>query len=529
MLFLFPKGIHCHGGIGRRHNWPDGGFVPAQLTTRAQVNGYRFLLKRLDHALVRRDVRMLHDPMRAQSRSLISGAVLALLVVAGAAIMSFIRPQGSIGNSNIVMGKESGALYVVVQDEDDESKKTLHPVLNLASARLITGKNESPNAVKDNKLNSLPRGPLLGIPGAPAALPGSSQGDQSHWTLCDTVQLSNSGGAASSAGATTTAIAGGLELSNRMKKAESDGALLVRSGGKTYLIYDGKRAEVDPTNSVIKRSLDLSGQQARPISTGLLGAATEVPPLAPPVIDRAGESGPGRLSDVPIGGIIRLTGIGDSGATEHYVVLSNGVQRVSEFTAELIRNQDSHGMSQPKSVPPDLLDGIQVVHALPTDDFPSNKPKVIAAEQNPVACIEWTKSGGTGLTQADATEGPADRATVSLLVGTRLPLPESAVPVSLATADATGNRIDSVYVRPTTGEFVRATGVEPGSPRRDSLFYVADNGVRYGVPDLDTASVLGLGRTPHLAPWAIIGQLVPGPTLDKREALVSHDALGTSN
>ncbi|WP_280228711.1 type VII secretion protein EccB, partial [Nocardia cyriacigeorgica] len=48
--------------------------MPAQLTTRQQVNGYRFLLRRLDHALVRRDVRMLHDPMRSQLRSLLVGA-----------------------------------------------------------------------------------------------------------------------------------------------------------------------------------------------------------------------------------------------------------------------------------------------------------------------------------------------------------------------------------------------------------------------------------------------------------------------
>ncbi len=87
--------------------------MPAQLTTRQQVNGYRFLLRRLDHALVRRDVRMLHDPMRSQLRSLLVGAVLGLLVVAGAAILAFIRPQGAIGDAKIVMGKDSGALYVV--------------------------------------------------------------------------------------------------------------------------------------------------------------------------------------------------------------------------------------------------------------------------------------------------------------------------------------------------------------------------------------------------------------------------------
>ncbi|WP_133050982.1 type VII secretion protein EccB, partial [Mycobacteroides abscessus] len=30
---------------------PRGAAMPAQVTTRAQVNGYRFLLRRLEHAL----------------------------------------------------------------------------------------------------------------------------------------------------------------------------------------------------------------------------------------------------------------------------------------------------------------------------------------------------------------------------------------------------------------------------------------------------------------------------------------------
>ncbi|MFD3507584.1 type VII secretion protein EccB [Nocardia sp. NPDC058666] len=502
--------------------------MPAQLTTRAQVNGYRFLLRRLDHALIRRDVRMLHDPMRAQFRSLVVGAVLAVLVVAGAVILSLISPQGSIGDAKIVMGKDSGALYVVVQDQNKNS--TLHPVLNLASARLIMGTRDVPKSVKDNKLNSLPRGPLLGIPGAPAALPVADHGEKSQWTLCDTVELSASGGAVSSSGATTTVIAGELELSDRMKETGRDAALLVRNGAKTYLIYEGKRAEIDLQNTVIQRSLKASNLMPRPISTGLLGVPTAVAPVSPPVIERAGEPGPGKLSDVPIGGIISVAGLDKSATAELYVVLSGGVQRVSEFTAELIRNQDSYGMSTSKSVPPDTLDGISTVDTLPVDDFPISTPKILAADLNPVACIEWTKTAGTGLLQSDATEGASDRATVSLLAGTRLPISEKTKPVKLVTADGTGSRIDEVYLPPTTGEFVRVTGTEPGSPRRDpGLFYIMDTGIRYGVPDIDAADVLGLGRTPHLAPWSIIGQLVPGPTLDKQAALVGHDSLSAAN
>ncbi|MRH88651.1 type VII secretion protein EccB [Nocardia sp. SYP-A9097] len=507
--------------------------MPAQLTTKAQVNGYRFLLRRLDHALVRRDVRMLHDPMRAQFRSLFSGAILALLVVAGCTIMAFIRPQGSIGDANIVMGKDSGALYAVVRDKNDKTKMTLYPALNLASARLITGTAESPKSVKDAKLNSVPRGPILGIPGAPSALPGSSQGDRSQWTICDTVQLSASGGAASSSGATTTAIAGEIELSERVKQADAGTALLVRGVDKTtnvekkYLIYDGKRAEVDVQDSVMSPSLNLAGQRPRPITTGLLGAAIEVPPLVPPKIPNAGDSGPGRLSSVPVGGVIRVAALSGSGKSELYVVLSNGVQQISAFTSDVIRRADSQKMDDIKSVTPDLLAGIPILHDLPVDDFPGTAPKIITAEDNPVACITWAKTKATGLKDADVTEGPTDRATTALLVGTRLPLSNSAVPVTLAGANGTKDGIDSVYVPPTTGEFVRTTGIEPGSQRRDSLFYIADNGIRYGIPDVDTAQLLGLGGIPRLAPWAIVGQLVPGPMLSKTDALSSYDSLPT--
>ncbi|MEU1206772.1 type VII secretion protein EccB [Nocardia sp. NPDC005825] len=496
------------------------------MTTRAQVNGYRFLLRRLDHALVRRDVRMLHDPMRSQFRSLMVGVVLGVLVVAGAAIMAFIRPQGSIGDANIVMGKDSGALYVVVRDKDDKNKMTLYPTLNLASARLISNTSESPKSVKDSKLNSVPRGPILGIPGVPAALPGTGQGERSQWTLCDKVPLSASGGAASSAGAETTVIAGRLELSDRIKAVGTDSAVWVNRAGKDYLIYDGKVAEFDRSKDSIAQALGLSGKRSRPATSNLVGAAVSVPPLVPPTIPRMGENGPGRLSSVPVGGIIKVATLDGSDRSDLYVVLADGVQRISAFTAQVIGSNNSQGMSGFKSVTPDVLNGVPVLHSLPVDDFPDVTPKLITAEDNPVACVTWAKKSGLGREQQDATEGPSDRATVQLLLGTRLPLPESQRPVDLATKDgATGDRVDTVYVAPATGEFVRTTGIEPGSQRRDSLFYIADNGIRYGVPDLATAQTLGLGTAPHLAPWEIIGQLVPGPTLSNKDALKNWDTL----
>ncbi|MGW5385227.1 type VII secretion protein EccB [Nocardia sp. NPDC003963] len=497
--------------------------MPAQLTTRAQVNGYRFLLRRLDHALVRRDVRMLHDPMRSQTRSLLVGLVLGILVVAGAAILAFLRPQGAIGDALIVSGKSSGALYVVVKKED--GSQTLHPVLNLASARLITGSNAEPHAVKDDKLGALPRGPLLGIPGAPAALPGSAQGGDSHWSLCESIELSAGGSAAAAAGATTTVVAGRPELTDRVRAAGPGDALLVTRDDKTYLVYDGKRAELDPENSVLARALDLPSHRPRPVGTGFLGATTQVPALAAPSIDRAGQPGPGALSEVPIGGIISVAGLGDNTGPEMFVVLADGVQPVSPFAAEVIRYADSQGMSEVAVVPPDALDDVPVVARLPVADFPREIPRIVDAEDGPVTCVTWSKSPGTAPAEKGAGEGPHERATIGLLIGTRLPIPDSAEPVRLATADSSGDRVDEVYLAPAHGEYLQITGLDPGSPRRGSLFYVGDNGIRYGVPDPATATVLGLGSTPRLAPWAIVGQLVPGPTLEPTAALMSHDSL----
>src|SRR5919107_4782698 len=137
--------------------------MAGQPTTRLQVSGYRFLVRRMEHALLRGDVSMLHDPVRAQALSIIAGCVLAVVGLAICAILAFLRPDTPVGDAAIVTSRGSGALYVRVGD-------TLHPVLNLASAYLVAGSAAKPHVVNDAYINSAKRGPLLGIPGAPAVV-----------------------------------------------------------------------------------------------------------------------------------------------------------------------------------------------------------------------------------------------------------------------------------------------------------------------------------------------------------------------
>src|SRR5690606_32721581 len=142
-------------------------------------------------------------------------------------------------------------------------------------------------------------------------------------------------------------------------------------------------------------------------------------------------------------GIISVSGPQRDGEETLYVVLADGVQAVSEFTATLLRNADSHDMRDIAVVAPDALDRVPVLHSLPIDDFPERAPRVLAAEDSPVACLSWSKNPGAASAPGTSVDGPGERAALTLLTGTALPLADSAAPVALSTADGTGDRVDA--------------------------------------------------------------------------------------
>lgn len=468
--------------------------VPAQLTTKAQVNGYRFLLRRLEHALVRRDVRMLHDPMRSQMRSLMVGVVLAVLVVAGFGVYGLIKPQGTVGDSLIVVSKKAGAMYVVVDGR-------LHPVLNLASARLISGSDESPTSVSEKKLTGYPRGPLLGIPGAPLALPGPADSKRSDWSVCDTAVGEQ---------VTTIVQASAPLLGARIRTAGGDDGVLVRADDQTYLVRDGRRSRVDTESVPVRRALGIDDADVRPVSPGLLNALPEIDPLVVPTI--SGRGAPSALGrDIPVGTVVKASTL--SGRSTFYVALAQGVQQIGEVAAEVIRQADPAGVDSVPTVSPGELTGVATVDVLPVGGFPATTPRLADADADPVLCSSWSRSSSD------------HEATQRSLLGSTLPLGSVDVPVVLAGADGGGPGLDGVFVAPGRGHYIQATGSEPDSGRAESLFYVNDSGVRFGIPDKETAAVIGLGDVPVPAPWSVVSLLAGGPTLSQGNALVSHDGM----
>jgi type VII secretion protein EccB len=467
-----------------------------QPTTRLHVSGYRFLRRRIECALLGRDIRAVNEPIRAPAQSLMAGLVLAIILLAGSAVLAVVRPQPAQANAPIVMEKQSGALFVRLGE-------TLHPVLNLASARLIMKTNADPQPVAESELTHGNRGPLLGIPGAPQFLGVPLAEDESQWTVCDSRD-----GARQS-----TTVVVGRAAQPPSDVLARDRILLVKpaSGGSTYVLYDGRRAVVNLDESAVVRALGLEGQVPVTVSRVLLNLIPETPPVTAPRIPDAGSRGPAALPGFPVGSVLRVA---RTGGDEYYVVLRDGVQHVGQLAADLVRFTTSQGTRTAISVAPDVIRATPAVTRLPVSGFP-DRAQTSAIAHGATLCVSWTP----------AASGSAE---ISFSVG-GLPVPVGQQPVPLTQADGEGPAVDAVYLPPGRTAYARATGLSGSNTRAGTRYLIGDTGVRFAVHDDDAAHDLGLPDTMVPAPWPVLAKLPAGPELSRANASVAQDILVGGN
>jgi type VII secretion protein EccB len=463
-----------------------------QPATRLQLSGRRFLARRMMHALVRRDVAMFDDPLRAQSFSLAAGGVVAALVVVAGAVLGQVRGTGVPDSAPIVMARDTGALYVRVGD-------TLHPVLNLASARLVARSAATPVPAGEASIAGLKRGPLMGIPGAPASIGEPLRGPA--WTVCDDDR-------------TVVAVGRSDADHSDVDRMASTRPVLVTPRGEgaatTYLMYDGQRAAVDLRNLAVVRALRLDGVVPVPVSRTLLDLVPEVPAIAPPPIADHGAPGPASLPGATIGSVVTVR---RADAVERYVVLREGLQRVGEVAADLIGYAYDTGGRPPASVAPAAVAALPIADHLPTSSFPRQARTPVGAAEGLGVCARWQP-------------GAAARTSSNTVVLTGVsPYRDAAKVTALAQADGTGPDVDAVAMPGGTVADVRSARIIGDDGASGARFVVTDGGVVFGVHDDDTARFLGLSDGPEVAPWPILAHLPRGPELSVDAASVVRDGL----
>lgn len=524
--------------------------MPSTPTTKSQVQAYRFVLRRMQSALVRKDSVMLHDPMRTHSRATVVGVCIAALGLLGFLIWGILSPKPKAPDKDgIVIGKPSGQVYVLIAEPD----RKLVPVFNLASARLLLlaqqqkGSEDNakvggssgpgsggpaqvvaPTVVDDNELRDIPKGRKVGIADGPDLLPSADQRIEPLWSVCDQYILDPGlNDPASEGKVETTVMAGVKDLGPELKQNES---LLVRApDGTAYLVYrkpgsanlpntSAVRAKVDLEAPEVRAALDLTDVEPRNITTGMLNAIPESVPLASPGILGRGTDSNVDLGDPDlrkVGSVFKVERAGD--ITRFYVVLKDGVEEVKQSTADLIRYYENPGAPTINAVTPDAMSGLKQPDDVKDQTFPETATEVLDPENFPVACLGWRVTG----------EGANAEEHTSVHIGKKLPgvqvdsagKPKS-VPISTPSAD--GVRIDHFYMPPGRGAVVRqATSKQDFT--RGQITLISDRGVKYGIPDATTAATLGLDNQKP-APRNIIQLLPDGASLSVKDVQQSYDS-----
>ena len=460
-----------------------------RLTTKIQVSGWRFLLRRLEHAIVRRDTRMFDDPLQFYSRAVALGIVVSALILVGALAMAYFKPQGKLGTGNLFVDRSTNQLYLLVSGQ-------LHPVYNLTSARLVLGNPAEPNAVKPAELNKLPKGQSIGIPGAPYATPVSS-GSSSVWALCDTVTKAET----INPTVQTAVVSMPLAIDSSIDPILPSEALLAYFQGKDWIITSSGRHATDLTDRSLTSAVGISvTAKPSPISAAMFNALPDAGSWQlPPIPGTGSPNTVGLPPELVIGSVFQVHA---PSGPRYFVVLTDGIAPVNANTAAALRATQSHGLVEPPAVDPSLA--VRIAELVYNSPLPDETIKIVSRPLDPTLCWTWERK-------------PGDQAAkTSVLTGRHLPIPPSSMNAGIKQIQGTA----TVYV--DGGKYIHLQSPDPRYG--ESLYYVDPQGVRYGLPDSQTASALGLS-SPKPAPWEIVRLLVDGPVLSREAALLEHDTL----
>ncbi|OBK13730.1 type VII secretion protein EccB [Mycobacterium asiaticum] len=460
-----------------------------RLTTKVQVSGWRFLLRRVEHAIVRRDTRMFDDPLQFYSRSVGLGIAIAVIILVGAGLLAYFKPQGKLGGTTLLTDRATNELYVILSGQ-------LHPVYNLTSARLVLGNPSNPATVKSSELTRMPLGQTLGIPGAPYATPVSG-GSSSIWTLCDTVERADT----ASPSIQTSVIAMPLHIDSSIDPVQANEALLASYQGQQWIVTEKGRHIIDLNDRALTSAMGIPvTAKAVPISEGMFNALPSQGAWQLPPIPGAGAPNTVGLDDaLVIGSVFQIH---TEKGPRYYVVLPDGIAMVNSTTAAALRATQSHGLVAPPAVLPNVV--VQIPERVYPSPLPDQQLNILSRPDEPTLCWSWERAAGD---QAPKT---------TVLSGRHLPIPVSSMGSGIKQIQGTATiHIDG-------GKFVQLQSPDPRYG--ESMYYIDPEGVRYGVPDADSAKALGLS-SPKTAPWEIIRLLVDGPVLSKDAAMLEHETL----
>ncbi|MFJ3926919.1 type VII secretion protein EccB [Streptomyces sp. NPDC090022] len=525
---------------------------------RDELNAYTFAKRRTVAAFLQPSATGTEEGAPRPLRAIVPGLVVGALVLATFGAWGMFKPKAPKGwdepGAKVIVGKNSTTRYVVLTTKVGGKDQTrLHPVLNLASARLLLDPQKFKVITVDDKTldsGKPPRGPIIGIQYAPDRLPSAKDaGTAKRWAVC---QQPGGNGRGVQTAAFVLADREARLLDDERKVADGQ-VLYVQSTGETrtrylvdaagtkYKFPDGAAGTPAAADAQKLTNALVGSGTPQEVSDAWLATLRDGEPLGFPQLPGtvgADAGVPGLVTaDNRVGTVLRAqTGSGP----QHYVVLPGKVAPVSDFVAWLLISAPATDMLNMNGKPREVD-----MQSLSPDATPfkgdARWPVKKATQINRVGAA----AGAAGTSGAPAQGG--DRDTVCNVLRSV----DGSGNQTMSTWAGTGFPIDitasgaSSYVTPGSGLLYTQTQGRQATAG-GSLFLVTDTGLRYAVqangdsdaaksgigaadpkkdstdgrPEASQAQTrLGYGSvTPALVPIAWSEFLSKGPRLDTNAA-----------
>ncbi|MEV5875506.1 type VII secretion protein EccB [Streptomyces sp. NPDC052101] len=451
---------------------------------RDQLNAYTFAKRRMLASFVQSSPDASDEGAPRPLRAILPGAVVGAVVLAAFGAWGMFKPTAPQGwdkpGQEVIIASKSTTRYVVLKTK---GKVQLHPVLNMASAKLVLDTQSDVNVVTvdesilDN--GKIPHGVTIGIPYAPDRLPSSSEaGADKTWAVCE--RPSGSGSSIQKAA---------FVLAKRDQK-KTEGPEKVRGGELLYVttptdkkqyVVDahGTAYPVDASNSLLLETLVGADRKPQQVTKEWIDTLHQGDPISFPTISNPGTAAnaPGQLGDANRVGMVLRAPV--NGQEQYFVVLPGRAAPISDFVAQLLLASR------------DLVKLGQAGHPREVSAGAISRGKPFADGYN------WPTQRPTAVNDASTADG--SRNTICNVLGHVDPDSGQTTLTTWAGQDfpavlATGS--SSAYVTAGSGQLYRefqGTGTNVGP-----VFLVTDTGLRYALQSNDDSATddKGIGITP---------------------------------
>ncbi|MGQ0840906.1 type VII secretion protein EccB [Actinokineospora sp.] len=467
---------------------------------RDQLHAYQFLVQRVISALVTRESDPEQPPFRRPGTSAFAGIAVAVIALAAVGVYGMIVPGGNKtwqdGNS-IVVEEETGTRFVYLDGR-------LHPVTNYASALLALGKHADAKGVSRDSLVGVPRGPRIGIPDAPDALPGPDRVLGGGWTLC-----SQPGADLTGATVHESVLMVGQEPASGIPLGERGLLVDVPETGDQHLVRNGYRHRIIQADAAAV-GLALRSAPVMRVSPAVVDVLPVGKPIAPIPVPEAGKPSqavPGR-TDIKVGQLLVVETSG--GGVQHYLAETERLRPITELQYDIQRaykpTAAAYDGGQPVGVVLGLIAASEATKAVTPPaadgDAPAARPAFVAATTTAAAvCLTFAP----------------DSAVPRLVLDPAMP---SVDPMTSTPRKTEGGvaLADRVLVPPGWVAVVEVMP-SPDTPV-GTMSVVTDLGRGYSLADPDVLGVLGYsGVRPVRVPAGLMARVPQGNGLSHQAAM----------